>query len=111
MPPRRSKTSCLQRSRKRLRRHTNALIGEGFFGGLSRLGRLHPLSKPAKHGGQVIRDNEYLRSGNARHRLDIYRPSNRAGALPIVIYIHGGGFNLLSKNTHWLMGLAVARAG
>jgi acetyl esterase len=103
--------SCLQRARKRLRRQANAVIGEGFFGGLSRLGRLHPLSNPAKHGVRVIRDVEYLRTGNPRHRLDIYRPASRDGKLPIVIYMHGGGFNLLSKNTHWLMGLAFARAG
>jgi acetyl esterase len=106
-----SEMSCLQRTRKRLRRHANAVIGEGFFGGLSRLGRLHPLSNPARHGVRVIRDVEYLRTGNPRHTLDIYRPASRNGKLPIVIYMHGGGFNLLSKNTHWLMGLAFARAG
>ena len=108
MSPKGSQKSCLQRARKQLRRHANTLIGEGFFGGLSRLGRLHPMANPAKHGVQVIRDIEYLPSGNPRHALDIYQPANRTGALPIVIYIHGGGFNLLSKNTHWLMGLAFA---
>jgi len=106
-----SEASCLQRTRKRLRRQLSNIIGEGFFGTLSRVGRLHPMSKPAKHGVQVIRDVEYLRSGNPRHTLDIYRPSKHSGTLPIVIYMHGGGFNLLSKNTHWLMGLAFARAG
>ncbi|MGB3049556.1 MAG: alpha/beta hydrolase [Polyangiales bacterium] len=111
MPPKPSAMSCLQRTSKRLRRQANAIIGGGFFAGLSRLGRLHPLSNPAKHGVQVIRDIEYLHSGNPRHRLDIYRPANRSGSLPIVLYTHGGGFNLLSKNTHWLMGLAFARAG
>jgi acetyl esterase len=29
----------------------------------------------------------------------------------VVLYIHGGGFQLLSKETHWVMGLAFARAG
>ena len=111
MSPKASELSCLQRARKRLRRHTNAAIGEGFFGGLARLGRLHPMANPAKHGVQVIRDVEYLPTGNPRHTLDVYRPANRPGALPIVIYMHGGGFHLLSKNTHWLMGLAFARAG
>ncbi|MGB5349811.1 MAG: alpha/beta hydrolase [Polyangiales bacterium] len=111
MPPKPSAMSCLQRARKRLRRQANALIGEGFFGGLARLGRLHPLSNPAKHGVEVIRDVAYLHGGNPRHRLDIYRPATRSGSLPIVLYMHGGGFNLLSKNTHWLMGLAFARAG
>ena len=106
-----SEASCFQRTRKRLRRQVNNIVAEGFFGTLSRLGRLHPMSKPAKHGVQVIRDVEYLRSGDPRHTLDIYRPTNPSGTLPIVIYMHGGGFNLLSKNTHWLMGLAFARAG
>jgi acetyl esterase len=107
----RSELSCLQRTRKRLRQRVNTLVGEGFFGSLSRLGRLHPLSSPSKHGVQVIRNVEYLGTGNPRHRLDVYRPTNRAGALPIVMYMHGGGFHLLSKDTHWLMGLAFARAG
>ena len=111
MPPRLSAMSLLHRARKRLRRQTNAIIGEGLFGGLARLGRLHPLSNPAKHGVEVIRDLAYLPTGNPRHRLDIYRPSKRSGSAPIVVYMHGGGFNLLSKNTHWLMGLAFARAG
>ena len=111
MSPEPSPMSCLQRMRKRLRRQANAIIGEGFFGSLARLGRLHPLSNPAKHGVEVIRDVAYLHGGNPRHRLDIYRPAKRSGSLPIVLYMHGGGFNLLSKNTHWLMGLAFARAG
>jgi acetyl esterase len=111
MSPKRSDMSCIQRTRKRLRSLRNTAIGEGFFGTISRLGRLHPRSNPAKHGVQVIRDIEYLQTGNPRHRLDVYRPANRPGPLPIVVYIHGGAFHLLSKNTHWLMGLAFARAG
>ncbi len=103
--------SLIGRARKRLRRHLNTWVGEGFFGTLSRLGRLHPLADPQKHGVRVIRNVDYRGTGNSRHRLDIYRPEGRTGPLPIVMYIHGGGFHLLSKNTHWLMGLAFARAG
>lgn len=33
------------------------------------------------------------------------------GPLPVVLYVHGGGFRILSKDTHWLMGLAFARRG
>jgi acetyl esterase len=28
-----------------------------------------------------------------------------------VLYVHGGGFRILSKDTHWIMGLAFARRG
>jgi acetyl esterase len=111
MSPKRSGRSCIQRARKKLRSATNDLIGEGLFGGLARIGRLHPLSNPARHGIRVTRDVEYLPTGNPRHRLDIYRPAVQSGPLPVVVYMHGGAFHLLSKNTHWLMGLAFARAG
>lgn len=104
-------SSCLEQTSKRLRRRVYNLLGEGFVGGLLRLGRRHPGANPAKHGVQVIRDVEYLHTGNPRHTLDIYRPTTHPGARPIVMYMHGGGFSLLSKNTHWLMGLAFARAG
>ena len=69
------------------------------------------MAKPERHGVEVIRNVEYRRTGNPRHRLDIYRPADRNGPLPIVLYIHGGAFHLLSKDTHWLMALAFARAG
>ncbi len=107
----RSRGSWISRARRHLRGRAQQLIARGFFGGLSRLGRLHPRAKPSVHGVEVIGDIEYQRTGNARHRLDIYRPIDREGPVPIVMYVHGGGFNLLSKETHWLMGLAFARAG
>ena len=31
--------------------------------------------------------------------------------LPVVMYVHGGGFAMLSKDTHRVMALAIARAG
>ena len=45
------------------------------------------------------------------HRLDIYRPIHRPKPWPVVFYVHGGAFHLLSKDTHWLMGLVFARFG
>jgi len=101
----------LSKWRRRLRNTANSLIGRGFFGSAARIGRLHPMAKPARHGVEVIHNIEYRRTGNLKHRLDIYRPVDRSGPLPVVMYIHGGGFHLLSKDTHWLMGLAFARAG
>lgn len=96
----------------RLRRKSGALIVDNMFRVLSRVGRMHPHARPDRHGVEVVRDVAYLPTGRDEHRLDIYRPVDRAsGPLPIVLYVHGGGFRILSKDTHWIMGLAYARRG
>jgi acetyl esterase len=58
-------------------------------------------------------DVPYLDTARAHHTLDVYRPVHRGGqgALPVVLYVHGGGFRILSKDTHWLMAIAFARKG
>jgi acetyl esterase len=43
--------------------------------------------------------------------LDLYKPLRKPGPWPVVFYVHGGGFQSLSKDTHWLMGLGFARRG
>ena len=96
----------------RLRRRTGAVLVDGFFRGASRVGQLHPLARPERHGVEVIRDLAYAEESRRReHRLDVYRPRDATGPLPVVMYIHGGGFRILSKDTHWVMGLAFARRG
>ena len=95
-----------------LRRHGGSLLVDGFFRGISRAGQLHPNARPERHGVEVLRDIPYLDSGRAEHRLDVYRPRTSTGErLPVVLYAHGGGFRILSKDTHWVMGLAFARRG
>jgi acetyl esterase len=78
---------------------------------MSRLGKLHPNANPARHNVDVERDVIYRDSGLLEHRLDVYRPRGFEGPRPVVLYIHGGGFRILSKDTHWVMGLAFARRG
>lgn len=102
----------------RLRRQAGSVIAHGFFAGLSSAARLHPKANPERHRIEVIRDVPYQSTGEVAHRLDVYRrrdldPSTRpTGQLaPVVLYLHGGGFRILSKDTHWLMGLAFARKG
>ena len=103
------------RLRTRLRKHAGSVMVENFFLGLARMGRLHPKSKPARHDVEVIRDVPYDDTGLPAHRLDIYRPKSLARGeverVPVVLYVHGGGFRILSKETHWIMGLAFARRG
>jgi acetyl esterase len=115
------------------RRHVGAIVVDGFFNAASRVGRLHPSAKPARHAVEHLRDIRYLDGNHPEHLLDVYRPVDPApGAAaraardprarppfrrysgppwPIVFYVHGGGFRILSKDTHWIMGLGFARRG
>lgn len=90
------------------------MLANGFFRGLAKLGSMHPRARPDRHGVIVERDVAYVSgSGLVEHRLDVYRPAQARGdaLAPVVLYVHGGGFRILSKDTHWLMGLAFARKG
>ncbi|MCK5797942.1 MAG: alpha/beta hydrolase [Deltaproteobacteria bacterium] len=78
---------------------------------LSALAKRHPRANLTRHGVEKIYDLPYLDDQDPSHRLDVYRPIDRTGLLPAVVYLHGGGFRILSKDTHWLMGLLFARAG
>ena len=96
-----------------------AAVVDGFFNGFSRLARLHPKASPARHAVEHLRDIRYHDdAGGPRlreHLLDIYRPVHPSRHAPppwpIVFYVHGGGFRILSKDTHWIMGLGFARRG
>ncbi len=99
----------------RLRRRTGALLVDNFFRGISRAGKLHPHANPQRHDVVVKRDIAYLDTGLPEHHLDVYLPGPLARgeveSAPVVLYVHGGGFRILSKDTHWVMGLAFARRG
>jgi acetyl esterase len=97
--------------RARVRRRAGAALVDNFFRGMAVMGRLHPQSRPDRHGVEVRRDIPYRPTGIRAHRLDVYRPIQARGRLPVVLYIHGGGFRILSKDTHWVMALAFARQG
>ncbi|MFO0619647.1 MAG: alpha/beta hydrolase [Polyangiaceae bacterium] len=93
------------------RKFAGALVVDTFFRSLTRVARLHPQANPAKHDVEVTKNVAYLASGREHHLADIYRPAKHAGPLPIVLYVHGGGFRILSKDSHWIMGLLFARRG
>ncbi|HEX7702080.1 MAG TPA: alpha/beta hydrolase [Kofleriaceae bacterium] len=90
-------------------RRARSFIANGFFESLSATGRLHPAASPKRHGVDLESDVVY--GPDPQHRLDIYRPVTRPKPWPVVFYVHGGAFHLLSKDTHWLMGLVFARFG
>jgi len=92
-------------------RESGGMAAEGFFRGLSRLGRLHPEARREVDNLDKLYNVPYLDSGMDAHLLDVYRPADRTGPLPVVLYVHGGGFRILSKDTHWVMAMAFARRG
>jgi acetyl esterase len=97
--------------RDQLRRLLGAFLLDNAFLMVSRLGHGLPQARPERHGIEVIRGVPYLPTGRPEHTLDVYRPTERTGPLPLVLYVHGGGFRILSKDTHWLMGTVFARRG
>ncbi len=72
-----------------------------------------PAAQPARYGVERVRDVAYASGGAVAHTLDVYRPTRQAPgrALPVVLYLHGGGFRVLSKDSHWALSLAFARRG
>jgi acetyl esterase len=101
--------------RTRVRRVVGSVLIDNFFTGASWAGRLVPGSHPRWHRVQVERDIPYTEpSEHPEHRLDVWSPTGareRGEKLPIVLYLHGGGFRILSKDSHWLFGLLFARRG
>jgi acetyl esterase len=70
-----------------------------------------PDASPARFHVAVQRDLPYRATGDAAHTLDVYMPTRGAKPLPPLLYVHGGGFSMLSKETHRVMALAYARRG
>lgn len=110
-------------ARARARRYVGAAVVESFFHGASRLARLHPSARPDRHAVEHIPNYGYIEGSTLReHLLDVWRPIASPTSLevppryegppwPVVFYVHGGGFRILSKDTHWMMGLGFARRG
>ncbi len=73
--------------------------------------RKMPIARPDRHGVACQYDIPYAPGGETHHLLDVYKPAKGTGPWPVVMYIHGGGFRILSKDSHWGMGLAFAKRG
>ncbi|MGE0404443.1 MAG: alpha/beta hydrolase [Kofleriaceae bacterium] len=80
---------------------------------LARAGAAVPFAHPRLHGVEVIRDIPYCTTDRRCHLLDVYRPigASSTSPRPSVLYIHGGGFGILTKDSHWLLALIFARRG
>lgn len=94
-----------------LRKNAGAALIDSFFRGLSVAGRLDPRNDPAKYGVRHIQDVPYLSTGSPAHTLDLFIPQHTDDPLPVVFYAHGGGFRILSKDTHFGMAMQFAHQG
>lgn len=84
----------------------------GTLNGLSQAVKLHPSLSYRRAAVERVADVPYLDSGLTAHRLDVYRPTQpQTTPRPALVYIHGGGFQLLSKETHWSLALRYAAQG
>ncbi len=93
------------------RMRAGRVIVDAAWNALSRGTRLLPMARPERHGVTCQYDIPYVEGGEKHHWLDVYRPAVPREPLPVVLYIHGGGFRILSKDSHWGMGLAFAKRG
>ena len=83
---------------------------ERMFASLAWLGGFAPHARPSFHGLKRQKDHVFHEDDHGPRHLDVYTPAGE-GPWPVVLYIHGGAFQALSKDSHWLMGLAFARRG
>lgn len=52
---------------------------------------------PVPAGVRALRDLAYVENGHARQKLDLYLPEKSEGPLPVIVWIHGGGWAAGSK--------------
>ncbi len=78
---------------------------------LARLRYALPDAQPERHHVFLEPNVPYGTSRGHHHRLDVYVPMRFQRPLPVVMYVHGGGFASLSKDTHRVMALAIATRG
>lgn len=107
----RTLTSHITTLPTQMRRQAISMAIEAGFTGFAAVLRNTPMANPKRYNIRVERNIPYQDSQRREHLLDIFQPQDRSGPLPVVLYVHGGGFHLLSKETHWVMALNFARQG
>ncbi|MCC6808976.1 MAG: alpha/beta hydrolase [Deltaproteobacteria bacterium] len=99
------------RSLNRLRKRAGGFLIQSTLESLSQVAKLHPSAMRMLRDVEVTKDVRYVSSERREHQLDVYRPKHASGTLPALLYLHGGAFRILSKDTHWLMAGPYARQG
>jgi acetyl esterase len=104
----------VKRARRKLTLHVSALrslaldgVAHAFMRARFGLPDLHPRKFDLELQRDVVYGSTQLRA----HKLDVYVPKRAERPLPVVMYVHGGGFGMLSKETHRVMAYAIASRG
>ena len=93
-----------------LRRGANAFAVHSLFHSMNALGVMRVPAHEQVDEVHVDRDIFYGQTRDAYHTLDVWQP-RVDGPAPAVVFIHGGAFRTMSKDTHWNMARAFARMG
>jgi acetyl esterase/lipase len=73
-------------------RHGSFALAGVVLLGLSNGALAQPPKGKLPEGVKAERNIEYVKDGHERNRLDLYLPEKANGALPLVVWIHGGGW-------------------
>src|SRR5438105_12827536 len=99
------------RQRLRIREgHLRARYIDGWVHAFAAIRYAMPDARPSRYAIELTPNVVYGPTDTNDHRLDVYVP-RRSQRLPIVMYVHGGGFGMLSKDTHRVIAMAIGRRG
>ena len=87
---------------RRLVQRVPGFLVDRFFSTLSALGKRTP---PAVKRLKALEKTINISYGphGQWNTLDIYKLPSERQKRPVMLYVHGGAFRALSKDTHWLM--------
>lgn len=68
------------------------LFSKGLVSGAQKKSARAATPTVAPEGVQVLRDLEYVQNGHERNRLDLYLPEKASCPMPLIVWIHGGGW-------------------
>lgn len=60
---------------------------------------------------EIILDLPYMDDNLKCHRMDVYRPRNPSGPLPVIVNLHGGGMLLCTKEVNKVFCCELAKRG
>lgn len=107
-----------QKPSTHLLRHSVLAVEQAALSGIRKVLHTCGLSAHVAHRMlaqrvRVTRNVPYHGSGSHAHMLDVFQPRDATltHLRPVVMYVHGGGFEVCSKDTHWMMAQQYAHAG